>query len=119
MARQRNFDKAAIAKQLMPVFITRGYEGASVSELVAVSGLLRGSLYAAYGSKLGIFVAGLQQLPTLDALTEQELDFLIVALLEVAPNNPVVKNFLQDYLVDIDTEQLAVKIGLQILAKAK
>ena len=116
MARQRNFDKAAIAKQLIPVFITRGYQGASVSELVAASGLLRGSLY---GSKLGIFVAGLQQLPTLDALTEQELDFLIVALLEVAPNNPVVKNFLQDYLVDIDTEQLAVKIGLQILAKAK
>ena len=42
MARQRNFDKATIAKQLMPVFITRGYEGASVSELVAASGLLRG-----------------------------------------------------------------------------
>jgi TetR/AcrR family transcriptional repressor of nem operon len=118
MARTRNFDKALIAKKLMKVFIERGYEGASVSDLVATSGLLRGSLYAAYGSKLGIFVTGLQQLPPVNDLTDDELNFVIIGLLEVAPNNPVVKTFFQEYLNKVDKDALAQKIGQQVLSKA-
>lgn len=117
MTRQRTFDKAAMAVKLMPVFTSHGYEGASVSELVTVSGLLRGSLYAAYGSKLGIFVAGLEQLPPITKLTDEQLDFVIVGLLEVAPNNPVVKEFFKKYLATADKNELALKIGSVILAK--
>lgn len=117
MTRQRNFDKAEIARQLMRVFVKRGYEGAGVSELVSESALLRGSLYAAFGSKLGIFMAGLELLPPVERLSDEELDFVIVGLLEVAPKNPSVKTFFQNYLVGVDQEICASKIGFQILSK--
>lgn len=42
------------------VFWTRGYERTSISDIAEATGLGNGSLYAAFGSKLGVFVAVLE-----------------------------------------------------------
>lgn len=39
------------------LFLERGYEATAIDELVVACGLHRGSLYKAFGSKRGIFLA--------------------------------------------------------------
>lgn len=117
MARQRDFDKALVLEQCTQLFITYGYEGTSISDLVTTTGILRGSLYAAFGSKLGIFQEILQQLPNDHSLTHPQLDLLIVALNEVAPHNPAIKDFLIDYVANFDTKTLSHQIGQRIMGR--
>jgi len=57
MVRPRQFDPAQVDEALLDVFWTRGYARASIEELTQATGLLRGSLYAAYGSKEDMFRA--------------------------------------------------------------
>jgi TetR/AcrR family transcriptional repressor of nem operon len=57
MVRPRQFDAADVDEALLDVFWSRGYARTSIEELTAATGLLRGSLYAAYGSKEGMFRA--------------------------------------------------------------
>lgn len=59
MARTPAFDRATVLDRAMAVFWSKGYEAASVQDLVAATGLLRGSLYAAFGDKRGLFEAAL------------------------------------------------------------
>ena len=55
MAGVPKFDRNHVLLQAADVFAARGYEGTSVSQLVAATGLLRGSLYGAFGSKAELF----------------------------------------------------------------
>lgn len=59
--RPRGFDPQAVLDRVIPVFWARGYEGASMEELTAASGLARPSLYAAFGDKRGLFLAALDR----------------------------------------------------------
>lgn len=53
--RPREFDNDAVIEAAMDVFWSNGYEGASAQELVEHTGLGRGSLYNAFGSKLRLY----------------------------------------------------------------
>jgi TetR/AcrR family transcriptional repressor of nem operon len=44
------------------LFLERGYEATSIDDHVAVTGLHRGRLYKAFGSKRGMFIAALHRL---------------------------------------------------------
>lgn len=55
MARPREFDEERVLEAVMDAFWRNGYEGTSAQDLVDATGLGRGSLYAAYGSKDGLF----------------------------------------------------------------
>lgn len=57
MVRPRQFDPAEVDDALLSVFWSLGYARASIEELSNATGLLRGSLYAAYGSKEDMFRA--------------------------------------------------------------
>jgi TetR/AcrR family transcriptional repressor of nem operon len=57
MVRPRQFDSGEVEEALLDVFWSRGYAYASIEELTQATGLLRGSLYAAYGSKEDMFRA--------------------------------------------------------------
>jgi TetR/AcrR family transcriptional repressor of nem operon len=57
MVRPRQFDPAEVEEALLGVFWSRGYARTSIEELCDATGLLRGSLYAAYGSKEDMFRA--------------------------------------------------------------
>ncbi|OON62373.1 TetR family transcriptional regulator [Massilia sp. KIM] len=57
--RPREFDLDVAARDAMDVFWDRGYEGASLPDLIAGTGLSRGSLYKAFGDKRGLLLAAL------------------------------------------------------------
>lgn len=53
--RPRSFDRDAALASAMDVFWTKGYEGASLAELIGAMGIASTSLYAAFGSKEALF----------------------------------------------------------------
>jgi AcrR family transcriptional regulator len=57
LGRPRAFDTEQALEQAMKVFWRLGYEGASLSELTRAMGINSPSLYAAFGSKEGLFKA--------------------------------------------------------------
>lgn len=74
MARTREFDTDAALARAMDVFWCHGFEGTSIQDVVEATGVQRGSLYAAFGSKEGLYLAVLDRYredlarPMLDAL---------------------------------------------------
>ncbi len=92
MGRTRSFDENVVVAAATEAFLAGGYEGTSVDDLVGATGLHRGSLYQAFGSKLGLFLAGLRRVPPLDAHSPVgDLDLLVVAALELAPRQDEVR----------------------------
>lgn len=61
MARVREFDTDAAVAQAMGLFWERGYEATSLHDLTKALGIGRGSLYAAFGSKDGLYQAALER----------------------------------------------------------
>lgn len=61
MARPRQFDEDRVLDAVMETFWCNGYEGTSAQDLVDATGLGRGSLYAAYASKDGLFEQALRR----------------------------------------------------------
>jgi TetR/AcrR family transcriptional regulator, transcriptional repressor for nem operon len=56
MGRPREFDEARALESAMNAFWERGYNGTSLSDLTAVTGLNKGSLYGAFGDKRRLFL---------------------------------------------------------------
>jgi TetR/AcrR family transcriptional repressor of nem operon len=59
MARPREFDLGDALRHAMDVFWERGYEAASLSELLAAMGIAKGSLYKAFTDKRSVYLAAL------------------------------------------------------------
>ena len=59
--RPREFALDDAARDAMHVFWDRGYEGASLPDLIEGTGLSRGSLYKAFGDKKGLLLAALDR----------------------------------------------------------
>ncbi len=59
MARPISFDKESVLDRAVSVFWENGYNATSISDLVDATGLLRGSLYAAFKSKHGLYIAAI------------------------------------------------------------
>jgi AcrR family transcriptional regulator len=53
--RPRSFDRDQALEQAMRLFWDKGYAGASMSDLTAAMGIASPSLYAAFGSKEGLY----------------------------------------------------------------
>jgi TetR/AcrR family transcriptional regulator, transcriptional repressor for nem operon len=88
MARPRNFEEHTVIAQAAEVFARMGYHGASVDELVAATGLQRGSIYKAFGSKRNLFEKVLAGALTPGWRTRSSsIDLLIVALKELVPGD--------------------------------
>ncbi|SHF46507.1 TetR/AcrR family transcriptional regulator [Streptoalloteichus hindustanus] len=61
MARVREFDTDVAVRRAMELFWRQGYEATSVQDLVDATGVGRGSLYAAFGCKEGLYEAALRR----------------------------------------------------------
>lgn len=59
--RPRGFDDEAVIEAAMEVFWSNGYEATSAQDLVERTGLGRGSLYNAFGSKQGLYHEALKR----------------------------------------------------------
>lgn len=71
--RPREFNDAAVIDAAMDVFWTHGYEGTSAQALVECTGLGRGSLYNAFGSKLNLYHEALERYQTLGLQTQADI----------------------------------------------
>lgn len=60
MARPREFDETRVKEALMEVFWEKGYEATSMQDLVDATGLLKGSLYGAFGDKQTLYLIALE-----------------------------------------------------------
>jgi AcrR family transcriptional regulator len=74
MARPRKFDEAAVVGAARLQFWQHGYEGTSMADLCAATGVASQSLYGAFGSKHGLFIRTLEDYCTsqLDGLEAGE-----------------------------------------------
>ncbi len=59
--RPRSFDIDAAIERAMDVFWSSGYHGTTLPDLLAATRLSRGSLYAAFGDKHGLFLRALDR----------------------------------------------------------
>ena len=55
MGRPRSFDAEQAVAAVLPIFMAKGYEGATFGELIAAMGIKPPSFYAAFGSKERLF----------------------------------------------------------------
>lgn len=55
MGRPKNFEPDAVVEQAMETFWTKGYAGTSPADLADATGVAKGSLYHAFGSKRELF----------------------------------------------------------------
>ena len=108
MGRRRTFIESEAISSATAVFAERGFAGASVDDVVRATGVNRASLYGVFGSKDGLFQRCLTE--TLAALSpaatpgdsadaagagHEELDLILVALMEIAPGDPAVRESLE------------------------
>jgi AcrR family transcriptional regulator len=80
--RPRSFDEGLALEKAMIVFWQKGYDDASITDLVKAMGITPPSLYAAFGNKQSLFLRTLQHyaegpssyaLKALDALTARQV----------------------------------------------
>ncbi|WP_329130192.1 TetR/AcrR family transcriptional regulator [Streptomyces sp. NBC_01476] len=88
MARTREFDTTAAVEAAMAAFRRTGYEGTSIQDLVEATGLGRGSIYGAFGSKEGLYLAAL------DLYRERFARPLVELLQEGAPARELIREVL-------------------------
>lgn len=60
MGRPRQFDENAVLERAMKVFWEKGYEAASLPDLLIGMGLTRGSFYKAFKDKRSVYLAALR-----------------------------------------------------------
>ena len=59
--RPREFDTDDVLEAAMQCFWSNGYESTSLADLVAATGLHKGSLYQAFGDKHSLFIRSLKR----------------------------------------------------------
>lgn len=59
MARPREFDIEEVLTKALDAFWAHGYDSTSMSDLMEVTGLAKGSLYKGYGDKKSLFIRAL------------------------------------------------------------
>jgi AcrR family transcriptional regulator len=115
VGRNRSFDERAVLDAAGRTFLAVGYEATSIDELVRATGLLRGSLYQAFGSKRGLFLAVLRQALTRPS-DENGLDLVLVAAMELAPRDDEVRALVGEVIAR--TACPATMLGERLLSRA-
>jgi TetR/AcrR family transcriptional repressor of nem operon len=116
MGRQRKFDDSIVVPAARIVFTERGYSGTSIDELTNRTGMLRGSLYAAFGSKMGLFRrCAADVLASLDLDSREAIHFLIVALKDVGSDDPAIEEYCAAHIHALGSDP-AHKLGKVLLS---
>lgn len=116
MGRHRGYDEGEVLDRSALTFLRAGYEGTSIEELVGATGLHRGSLYQAFGSKRGLFVSCLRRQLTERPTSPDATDLVLIALLELAPRDEEVRGLLSEHLARHGVT--ATALGRRLLTRA-
>ncbi|CAH0416185.1 helix-turn-helix transcriptional regulator [Periweissella fabaria] len=114
MGRNKKFDPADVLQAIGLLFIKNGYNGTSLDDIVRETGLLRGSLYGTFGSKLGMFIATLE-LSLHEENSELRWGLLLIGMLEVAPQSTKVTQIMQTWYATNQTPDIEAQIGHALL----
>jgi TetR/AcrR family transcriptional regulator, transcriptional repressor for nem operon len=87
MAGVKQFDRADVLDRAMALFWRRGYEATSIRDLVAATGINRGSIYATFGDKERLFLA------VLDHYAEKFAEPLMGELNDPEPRRAIARMF--------------------------
>jgi TetR/AcrR family transcriptional regulator, transcriptional repressor for nem operon len=118
VARPRAFDEAVVLSQARTLFANQGYNGTSIDDLVKATGLLRGSLYKAFGSKRNLFELLLAEVSTNFEKSAENLDLLTVALKDLASDDQQIKRICFT-IVGKEVVTFSTLLGTNLLAKMK
>ncbi|MFB2586783.1 TetR/AcrR family transcriptional regulator [Herbiconiux liukaitaii] len=118
MGRNRTFDEAEVVAACASAFRSTGYEGTSIDDLVRASGLHRGSLYKAFGSKRGLFLQALGQIADSGSGDDDSTDLLLVALMELAPRDAEIGAIVSTILAHSRPQHTAASLGARLLNRA-
>ena len=118
MGRPREFDEEQVIAQAGALFAAQGYNGTSIDDLVTSTGLLRGSLYKAFGSKRNLFALVLDATAREFTGSPEKLDLLTVALKEAAPTDSGIRERCREIVAENESE-FARLLGENLLAKMK
>lgn len=91
MGRTQTFHTNDVVQSARDVFWDKGFEGASLPDLEAATGLSRSSLYHAFASKRGLF----------DAAVQDYLDTIIRPRLRVLITEPIPADATQAYITGL------------------
>ncbi|WP_252970536.1 TetR/AcrR family transcriptional regulator [Corynebacterium guaraldiae] len=98
MGRPRKFDEAEVLAGAIALFGKSGFNAISVDVVVNKLGLNRSSFYNIYGSKHGLFRAAAEAVcaqARSGQVPEAARDFVVVALVEVAPVSKDLRELIQ------------------------
>ena len=87
---QKQYDETEVLRRAMEAFWARGYEATSINDLVAATGINRGSLYAAFADKRGLFLRALEHYDK-----EHRRAFLAALARDHAPRDAILEAFRQ------------------------
>jgi TetR/AcrR family transcriptional repressor of nem operon len=90
--RPREFDEDAVLSAAAQAFRKHGYHATSIDDLCEATGLLRGSLYGAYGDKKGMLLAAMAR------YSEERIARLAQSLTAKQPNREVLRKALLYYI---------------------
>ncbi len=117
MGRKKKFNHQDVLTAIGETFITYGYEGTSLDDLVKATGLLRGSLYSTFGSKRRMFVAVLKQNIEVKANFNTTLNLIIIALMELTAHDLEINQLVSEWLTTQTSTNLPTLIGEAVLTK--
>lgn len=125
MGRNRGFDENAVVAAAALAFSEGGYEATSIDDLVHCTGLHRGSLYQAFGSKRGLFLLALRRAtielaaePWTEPTVSGRLDLLLVALLELGPRDRTIADLVDEAIRRAPVPDVAGTLGRRLIARA-
>lgn len=114
MGRAREFDAEQVAIAVTDLVLARGYDAVGVDDIVRQSGVGRGSLYQAFGSKAGVIAMALDHAVETSHPGRTELAALLLA--SSAREDPDVRRGLDRCLRSIRERPLSQALG-QVLLK--
>jgi TetR/AcrR family transcriptional repressor of nem operon len=117
MARPREFDETLAIDAAAVVFRRHGYAATSIEQIVEATGVHRGSLYATFGNKRGLFLRVLERASTGALPADDQLDLLLIALVELPPADRVLRERIE--LLLFSTEATADELGRRLLDRAR
>lgn len=98
MGRPRKFNEREVLAGAITLFGTNGFTAVSVDDVVNQLGLNRSSFYNLYGSKHGLFRAAAEKVRAEaegGRVSDAAKDFVVVALVEVAPVSKDLRELIQ------------------------
>ncbi len=115
MGRKTSFDHDVVILQMSQVFARFGYAGTALDDIVAATGVLRGSLYRVFGSKQGMFIACLSAGLANQSQSELTWRLILVALLELSQTSLAVQTLIRGWYNEQDATTVSTQLGQQIL----